>query len=123
MQISIGSVEMVTPASTRDSLPAAPAGYGSGYLVYHPGAVLNVVAAVVFIIMLPLLSVMTLGLHGGLSLPIEVPLDIIAIAAIFAASGATLLSDGKDPRQTGRIEFCCYTCAPHRPDRTARHVR
>ena len=90
MQISIGSVEMVTPASTRDSLPAAPAGYGSGYLVYHPGAVLNVVAAVVFIIMLPLLSVMTLGLHGGLSLPIEVPLDIVAIAAMLAASVATL---------------------------------
>ena len=81
---------MVTPASTRDSLPAAPAGYGSGYLVYHPGAVLNVVAAVVFIILLPLLSVMTFGLHGGLSLPIEVPLDIGAIAVMLAASVVTV---------------------------------
>lgn len=67
MRISIGSVEMVAPASTCDSLPAPPAGYGSGYLVYHPGIVLNVVAAVVFIIMLPLLSVMTLGLQGAVA--------------------------------------------------------
>lgn len=82
---------MVTLASTGDRLPAAPPGYRSGYLVYHPVAVLNLITAVVFIVMVPLLSVITLGLHGSLSVPIEVPLDIGAIVAMFIASLATLV--------------------------------
>jgi hypothetical protein len=82
---------MVTLASTCERLPAAPPGYRSVYLVYHPVAVLNLITAVVFIVIVPLLSVITLGLHGSLSVPLEVPLDIVAIVAMFVASLATLV--------------------------------
>jgi hypothetical protein len=81
---------MAGSARPHEMLPAAPVGYETGCLEYHPVTVLNVAAAIVFVVMLPLLSVMTLGLQGRLSIPIEVPLDFVAIGAMFGASVATL---------------------------------
>ena len=90
MQFRTGRVGMASSAPSPEMLPIAPVGYDTGCLEYHPVTLLNIVAALAFVVMLPLLSVMTLGLQGRLSIPIEVALDFAAIGVMFGASVATV---------------------------------
>jgi len=83
---------MCSSASSHVSIPIAPAGYRPGYVVYHPVAGINVVAALVFMVVLPLLGILTLWLHGALALPVQVPLDAGTILGTCGAVVPTVLA-------------------------------